>query len=69
MAMVCMSMPRLSANRAASVFEPSLEYRDGIDTPWTCSDPSASTAIAATSAESMPPDRPMTTSEKPFFFT
>ena len=33
----------------------------------TRSGPSASTAIAATSAESMPPDKPSTTPGKPFF--
>ena len=37
------------------------------DTPWTCSGPSASAAMAATSEESIPPDRPSTTSRKPFF--
>ncbi len=67
--MVCMSMPKLFASIAASVREPSLEYRDGIDTPCTCFAPSASTAIAATSAESIPPDNPITTSVKPFLRT
>ena len=51
---------------SASVTLPSLEKRDGMSTPMTCSGPSASTAMAATSDESMPPDRPMTTSVKPF---
>jgi hypothetical protein len=41
----------------------------GIETPCTLSAPSASTAIAATSEESMPPDSPSTTLRKPFFAT
>ena len=45
------------------------EYRDGIETPCTRSAPSAPTAIAAVSAESIPPERPITTSPKPFFDT
>ena len=36
-------------------------------TPWTRSAPSASTATAATSDESMPPDSPITASANPFF--
>ena len=48
---------------------PSDEYRDGIETQCTCSGESASTAIAAVSAESMPPERPMTISANPFFRT
>ena len=35
--------------------------------PCTRSGPSASTATVATNEESMPPDRPMTASAKPFF--
>jgi len=46
---------------------PSLENRDGIITPVTCWAPSASTATAATSAESIPPDNPSSTWVKPFF--
>ncbi len=38
-------------------------------TPTTFSRPSASTAMAATSAESMPPESPMTTRLKPLFCT
>ena len=38
-------------------------------TPVTFSGPSASTAMAATSEESMPPERPMTTCLKPFLRT
>ena len=41
---------------------PSLEKREGISTPVTFSAPIASTAIDATSDESMPPERPMSTS-------
>ena len=46
-----------------------LEYCDGIDTPRTASAPNASTAIAATMLESIPPDNPMTTCLKPFLRT
>ena len=59
---VIVSMPRFSASSSASVTLPSLEYRDGMSTPVTRSGPSASTAIAATSDESIPPDSPMSTS-------
>ena len=38
-------------------------------TPLTALAPMASTAIAATSAESIPPDRPRTTDLNPFFET
>ena len=41
-------------------------YGDGIITARTLSAPSASTAMASTSAESMPPDRPMMAPGKPF---
>ena len=44
---------------------PRLENGDGISTPSTCSAPSASAAMAAVSAESMPPDRPSTALAKP----
>ncbi len=54
---------------AASSFECSEEYFDGIDTPYTFCAPTASHAIAATSAESMPPDMPIRTDLKPFFAT
>ena len=48
-----------------------LEFQESgvIDTPCTRSAPSACTHRAAVSAESMPPDRPITTSPKPFFET
>ena len=48
---------------------PADENRDGIETQWTRSAPSASTARAAVSAESIPPETPITTSRKPFFAT
>ena len=35
--------------------------------PCTRAGPRASTATVATSEESIPPDRPITASEKPFF--
>ena len=54
------------ASAAASVTDPLLEYREGMDRPWTCPAPRASTAMAATSEESTPPDRPITASVKPF---
>ncbi len=69
MGTVATSMPRLSARVTASATEPSLEYRDGMVTPWTCSGPRASTATAATRDESMPPDSPMTASVNPFLAT
>ena len=43
-------------------------YLLGIITQWTLSGPSASTATAADSALSMPPDRPRITPGKPFAF-
>ena len=46
-----------------------LEWTEGIATPVTRSGPSASAATAAVSAESMPPDRPITTPGKPFLST
>ena len=61
--------PRFAASASASVTLPSLEKRDGMSTPTTCSGPSASTAIAATSDESIPPESPMSTSVKPFLRT
>ena len=62
-------MPRCLASRWASRRVPADEYADGIPTPATFSRPSASTATAATSDESMPPERPMTTRLNPFFRT
>ena len=62
-------MPRFCASARASATEPSDEYRLGMVTPHTASGPRASAAMAAVSAESMPPDRPSTTCEKPFLRT
>ncbi len=58
-----------SARAWASSTEWPDEYRLGIATPLTRFAPSASIAIAATSAESMPPDKPRTTDLKPFLPT
>ena len=58
-------MPRLRARSSESSTLPWLEYGDGIITPSTFSGPTASAAIAAVRAESMPPDRPSSTVEKP----
>ena len=49
--------------------ECSLDHSLGLETPKTCSGPSASTAMAPTSVESMPPDRPISTLVKPFLAT
>ena len=54
---------------SASPTECSEEYRLGISTTCTCSGPSASVAMVATSAESIPPDRPRITERNPFFRT
>ena len=63
---------RIPRRRATSVASSKLsgeEYREGIATVRTPAGPSASAATEATSAESIPPDRPMTTSPKPFLRT
>jgi hypothetical protein len=60
-----MAMPRLRASAQASSRLPRDENCDGIAIPVTCSLPSASTAMAAVTAESIPPERPITTSLKP----
>jgi hypothetical protein len=57
------------ASSAASSRECPDECCDGIETPMTDDGPSASTAIAATTDESIPPDRPSTTERKPFLRT
>ena len=59
-------MPSRLAESSASESECSLDHFDGSPTPYTRSAPSASTASAATSAESMPPDMPSTTEGMPF---
>ncbi len=66
---VSVRMPRLPASSSASVTLPSLENRDGMSTPVTCSGPSASAAIVATSDESMPPEIATNTSCNPFLRT
>ena len=45
------------------------EYLLGIEMPWTFSPPIASAAMAATSAESMPPEMPNVTERNPFLRT
>ena len=55
------STPRFSLTSRASSRVASDEKRDGIETVWTRSGPSASAAIAAVSAESMPPEIETTT--------
>ena len=61
------SMPRWSASSRASSKEWSLEYGPGSSTPCTWSAPNASTLITAPILESIPPERPMTTSANPAF--
>jgi hypothetical protein len=61
-------MPRLRAIATASATECSDEYGEGIATPVTCSGPSASAAMVTTTAESMPPDRPIRASSKPLWW-
>ena len=56
----------LEARSAASSLEPSEEYMEGMEMPQTFSPPHASAAMAATSAESMPPERPSVTPVKWF---
>ena len=58
-----------SASACASSTEWLEEYLLGIATPFTHFAPSASIAMAATKAESMPPDKPRTTDLKPFLPT
>ena len=47
---------------------PGDEYLDGIATPTTFSAPIASTAMAVTIAESIPPETAIATFLKPVFF-
>ena len=58
-------MPRFSASARASWTLPSDEKGPGMPTPVTLRAPSASTAMAAVSEESMPPLSPMSTRSKP----
>ena len=59
-------MPRASAHSAASSRLSAEVKREGISTPITLRGPSASAAMAAVRAESMPPDSPSTAFRKPF---
>ena len=54
---------------SASLTECPEEYRLGISTVCTLSEPSASAAMVAVSAESMPPDRPRMTDRNRFLTT
>ena len=58
-------MPRFSASERASSMLLCEENCDGMAMPVTFFAPSASTASAAVTAESMPPESPMTTSVNP----
>jgi hypothetical protein len=58
-------IPSFTAISRASIKLWSEEYGPGMATPVTFSRPTASTAIAAVSDESMPPLKPMSTREKP----
>ena len=58
-------MPSALARPSASSRLPCDEYCDGMATPRTFSGPSASTATAAVTAESIPPLNPMTADAKP----
>ena len=62
-------IPVASAIPWASSIECSDEYLLGIATPFTRLAPSASIAIAATRAESIPPESPRTTDLNPFLPT
>ena len=62
-------MPRFFASASASSLLSREVIDDGMKTPVTWSGPSASTAIDAVSAESMPPLTPITTCVNSFFVT
>ncbi len=62
-------MPRRSATTRASLRVSDALKRVGIEIASTRSGASASAASAATSAESMPPDMPISTRSKRFFST
>ena len=57
--MTLYSMPRLRASSLASSTDSWDEKGEGISSARTFSAPSASAAIEATTAESMPPERPI----------
>ncbi len=59
-------MPRFSARARLSETLPALEYAEGMVTPTTRSGPSASAAMDAVSAESMPPLNPSRTRSNRF---
>jgi len=63
--MISSRMPRLRASASASVSDAGALYIDGMAMPVTFSGPSAAAAIHATSAESTPPLRPITTWRNP----
>jgi hypothetical protein len=65
MGTVSSAIPSRAATSAASSSDVAEVKRDGSITPRTASGPSASAAIAATSAESTPPDRPSSTRRMP----
>ena len=58
-------MPSRPASASESSTLPWLENGDGISTPSTWSAPTASAATTAVKAESMPPDKPRSTSRNP----
>ena len=62
-------MPRFTVSARASSIDPVEENSLGMPTPSTFSAPSASTAMAATSAESMPPESPTSAFLKPHLRT
>ena len=65
MGMTSNGTPRLAASARASVIEPSDENLDGRPTPRTWAGPRAAAARTPVTAESMPPESPSTTLEKP----
>ena len=69
MGMVFNEQCKFLATALASERELSEVNSDGNITHLTLFEPNASTAIAATNALSMPPERPRSTFSKPVFFT
>jgi hypothetical protein len=61
----CRRIRKFSARAAASVTLPAEEYIEGIETPTTFSGPSAATARAQVTAESIPPESPTRAPRKP----
>ncbi len=62
-------MARLSASVRASLWVSGEEWGEGITAQTTRSEPSASAATHAVSAESIPPESPSNTRSKPFLST